>query len=135
LKRKVFERRTEMLRDVCRGVPLKLIVKDLAEKYGVSVKSVYADWEKRNEWMSQIVQLEDKSLVYELVEGLKQIIPAAWIEYEKGDNTAARVGALKVAQKTYRDLIEVLQSIGVIEKKPEQIEASVVIRAWDPDEN
>lgn len=136
MKQIVHERRTKMLRYLAKGVPLRSIVEDFMKEYNVSERAVYKDFEKMSVWGPQVLQLQDDTILYELVGGLKQIIPNAWREYISGDNTSARVGALKLAKETYLDLIKVLQSIGRIQKEPEQSEVrkAIIVRKWSPDE-
>lgn len=57
------------MRYVCRGIPLKLIVDDLAAKWKVDKSAIYADWERRDTWIRTIVEL-DKSLFYLMFQGL-----------------------------------------------------------------
>ena len=45
-----------------------------------------------------------------------QIIPAAWIESLKAGNSNAKLETLKLAVRTYKDLMEILQIVGTVEK-------------------
>lgn len=134
MKRILLERRTKMLNLLCKGVPLRTIVIDFSRDYDVSEKAIYMDWRNRQRWAPQIAQLNDPSLIDELVQGLKQILPNAWYEYKTNANPAAKVGALRLAKETYLDLVKVLQSIGRVEKAPEQlrIEQSIIVKMWKP---
>ena len=139
MKQALFERRTKMLRYLAKGVPLRDIIKDFSAEYNVSDKAIYKDHRKMKDWGPQILQLQDDKIIYEMLEGLKQIIPNAWHEYLTGDNTSAKVGALKLAKETYLDLIKVLQSIGRIEKVPEKAEVTakvgIIVKMYRPDQD
>jgi len=109
------------------GVPLKTIIKDFVIDYEVSEQALYQDWRKRNIWARDIGRLRDPALLDELIQGLKQIIPNAWYEYKTNPNPSVKLGALKLAKETYMDLIDILQSMGIVEKMPEKIEAALKV--------
>jgi len=69
-----------------------------------------------NTWAPQILQLQDDNLAFELVNNIKQVIPNAWAEYHRADNSNARIGALRVVMDATMKLIDVLQSLGKLEK-------------------
>lgn len=125
MKKTLLERRRQFIKDFCRGVPLNIIVKGLSDKYGVSEQTIYSDWRRRNSWMPILFNVEDETLILQYIAGLKEVIPAAWTQYVEGDNTAAKVGALRLAKDIYMDLIDILQSIGAVPKKPFEIKAEV----------
>jgi len=127
MRQTLLQRRTEMLNLLCKGVSFNQIVEDFATKYNVKPATIYQDWHRRQRWMSYITQLNDPTVINELLQGLRQIIPNAWYEYKQADNTNAKIGALRVLRETYLTIIEVLQSIGRIEKMPEELQATVKV--------
>ncbi len=113
-----------MLKLRAQGVTLRTIIDDFISKYSVSEQALYQDWRKRVTWASQVVQLDDPALINELIQGLRQIIPNAWYEYKTNPNPSVKLGALKLAKETYMNIIEVLQSIGIVVKLPEKLEVT-----------
>jgi len=109
------------------GVLLKNIIPDFHKKYGVSETALYIDWSKRKQWIRDVVRLQDPTLIDEMLEGLKQVLPRAWFMHTTSANESIRIAALKLAKDTYIDIIELLQSLGIIIKVPDQIE---VIAPW-----
>jgi hypothetical protein len=118
----LVERRVDMANMLCKGVGLKVAADDLARKYGVSVNAIYRDWSRREKWMPQILRLQDHSIVYELLYGMRQIIPNAWYEYSTADNSNARIGSLRVLKETYAEILEKLQSLGLLQTESLHVE-------------
>jgi len=102
-------------------------VPDFVREYDVSAQALYQDWRKRKMWIRDVVRLGDPTLIDEMLEGLKQIIPNAWYEYKTNPNPSVKIASLKLAKDTYIDIIELLQSLGIIVKVPERLE---VIAPW-----
>lgn len=123
----LLERREKLLSLICKGAPLKKAIDELIkeidslEEREKTMMAMHRDWARRKTWLPQLVRLHDKTLFPELVAGMRQIILSAWAQYGVGDNTSAKVGALRTALKGYRDIIEVLQSIGAIDRIPIEI--------------
>jgi hypothetical protein len=109
-----------MLNYLCKGIPFNQIVGDLATKYEVKPDTIYQDWHRRERWINYVTQLDDPTVINELLQGLRQIIPNAWYEYKQADNTNAKIGALRVLRETYLSIIEVLQSMGKVERVAEK---------------
>jgi hypothetical protein len=55
------------------------------------------------------------------------------MEYAKGDNTAAKVGALRVVEQATKDEIEVLQSIGAVARLPVETTLTIAQTPFDAD--
>jgi len=109
------------------GTKLSNIINDFNQEYKISKQGLYKDWNNREKWAAEVVQIDDPVLISELVQGLKQIIPNAWYEYTQGDNTSAKIGALKLVKDTYLNIIEILQSLGKVRRMPMEIE---VLAPW-----
>jgi hypothetical protein len=111
------------------GAPLKAIVANLSEKYDATEKQLYTDWERRRKWIPQIVQLNDPALLHEHMQGILDEIPQLWlIAAGKTDDekkylyrTRDRLEAFKEIKDIRFRVLEILQTIGVIEKKPQQV--------------
>ena len=108
------------------GVPLRTIIEDFIKEFEISEQALYKDWRQRNKWARDIAQIKDPALLDELIQGLKQIIPNAWYEYKTNPNPSVKLGALKLAQQTYVVLVEILQSMGIVEKIPEEMHITLM---------
>jgi hypothetical protein len=125
-----------MLRQHIMGVSLKHIVEALKEEYGAKEHALYQDWERRDQWIAQILQLSDPTLLHRLIEGMRLVIPKAWVIVETSENPFARLRALQLIKETNLDLIKALQSIGFIAQRPIQVDERLVVikgRWWEPD--
>jgi hypothetical protein len=122
----LLERRTEMLRQSLTGASLKLIVEVLKDKFGVSEKRLYADWERRGKWISQIVQLQDPTLLHQFLEGARQVLPRAWQIALNADDDFAKLRALTLIKDTNLSMLKILQSIGVVEQAPVRVDQGVL---------
>lgn len=131
-------RRTKMLNFISKGVPLQTVVDDFSRDYKVSRIAIYKDYERMCQWAPQILQLKDDTLIYELINNVKQVIPNAWFEYTNADNSNAKVGALRLIMDSTLKLVNMLQSLGKIEKAPTRIEAQIVkpivVKMWTPED-
>lgn len=114
----LLKRRELLLRYKSRGLTATEACKAVSEELGMPYSSVEQDWVRRKRWINKIVMLQDPSLMQEILHNFQQIRRAAWSEYAKGDNTAAKVGALRVVESATKDEIDVLQSIGAIQRLP-----------------
>ena len=69
----------------------------VAEKYGVSERCLWSDWERREKWVPVLLGLEKYAGFGDVVEAkLNAVQKASWSIYLQADNDNARVGALKV---------------------------------------
>jgi hypothetical protein len=123
--------------------PPKAIVDSLSGKSGRSSKQLYSDWERRNKWMPQIVQLDDPTLLHEHLQGVLDEIPKLWLIAEgKTDDgkkylyrTRDRLEAFKEIKGVRFRVLEILQSVGVVEKKPIQVDQRILVikgQWWRP---
>jgi len=133
VNRALLERRTKMLRLSLTGVPLRLVIDSLSKEYDVKEKLLYNDWERRNIWIPQVVQLNDPTLLHKLLEGAKAVLPKAWLLLEDSENEFVKLGALKLIKDTNLEVLEILQSIGAIEKKPSELNVLSVGLGFEAD--
>jgi hypothetical protein len=97
LNLKLLKRRAEMLDTVCKGFHPSAVISQLAEKYHVSERCLWSDWERREKWVPILLDLEKYSGFAQVIESkLNAVQKAAWSIYLRADNDNARVGALKV---------------------------------------
>lgn len=116
MNQQLLARRTKMLNYVSKGIPLQVIVNDLAAEYERKPATIYKDFEKMATWAPQILTLKDDKLAYALVNNIKQVIPNAWYEYKQADNSNAKIGALRLIMEATLKLAQLLQSLGKMEK-------------------
>jgi len=109
------------------GVPLKYVIDSLSQKYKVEEKLLYNDWGHRNNWIPQVVQLNDPTLLHKLLEGARSVLPKAWLLHQEAENDFVKLGALKLIKDTNLQVLEILQSIGVVEKKPIQVDQRILL--------
>jgi hypothetical protein len=118
-----------MLHKHLMGAPLKAIVESISEKYGTKEKQLYCDWERRRKWIPQIVQLDNPALLHEHLQGVLDEIPKLWViaegKTEDGNKYLYRARDRLEAFREIKDIrfrvLEILQSVGAVEKKPEQV--------------
>lgn len=121
MDKQLLERRTKMLQQHLMGIPLKLIVENLGKESGATAKNLYHDWERRRHWIPQVVQLDDPTLLHSFLEGARSVLPKAWLLLQDTDNDFVKLGALKLIKDTNLEVLEILQSVGAVEKKPQQV--------------
>ena len=97
MKLKTLKRRAEMLDAVCKGIHPSAVIGQMAEKYKVSERGLWSDWERREKWVPILLSLGKYADFAGAIESkLNAVQKAAWSIYLRADNDNARVGALKV---------------------------------------
>jgi hypothetical protein len=106
-----------MLDAVSTGLHPSAVVSQLAEKYGVSERALWSDWERRNAWVPLVLGLEKYAgFCDEIRERLNAVQKAAWSIYLKASNDSARVGALRTVLEALEVHGEIVQTAEVIER-------------------
>jgi hypothetical protein len=96
MRQQVLERRVELLKMEGSGFSTIDIVKHLSQKYGVSERQLYYDYEKRKIWQTMIQQLADpEALMLKIINRYEQIYQKASFIQLQADNDNARIGALR----------------------------------------
>ena len=107
---KILKRRAEMLDAVSTGLHPSAVVAQLAEKYGVSERALWSDWQRREKWVPLLLSLEKYAEFTDVIEQKLGVVQkAAWSIYLKASNDSARVGALRTileALEIHRDIIQ-----------------------------
>ena len=124
---KLLKRRVEMLDTVNRGFHPAIVIGQLVEKYSVSERCLWSDWERREKWVPALLDLEKFAGFAESFEAkLNAVQKAAWSTYATADNDNARVGALKVvldSLEVYSDIVlsrDILSRLEHIEELAEK---------------
>jgi hypothetical protein len=93
----LLKRRTEMLDTICKGFHPSQVIAQIAEKYEVSERCLWSDWQRRKKWVPMLLSLEKYAEFSDTMETkLNAVQKAAWSTYTKASNDSARVGALRV---------------------------------------
>lgn len=130
---KLLKRRAEMLDAVSTGLHPAAVVGQLAEKYGVSERCLWSDWERRAKWVPVLLGLEKYAGFVEVVEQkLNAVQKAAWSIYLKASNDNARVGALRTVLDSLEIHGSIVQTREVLERldKLEDIAEKQQKRKW-----
>lgn len=114
---KLLKRRVEMLDAVSTGLHPSAVVGQLAGKYGVSERTLWSDWERREKWVLTLLGLEKYAGFADVIEGkLNAVQKAAWSIYLHADNDNARVGALRVVLDSLEVHGNIVQTREVLER-------------------
>ena len=117
MKQYLLERRMDMLNLISKGANPSEVIEQLNEKYHTPIKTLWADWQNRHRWMPQIVQINDKTIPLQILQGLREVIRRAWFQHATAENEAVKLGALKLVKEAYRDFIELAQSLGLLKRE------------------
>ena len=91
------------------GISLAEVVKELATEYQVSQRALYHDWMIRKKWLKILLEIGDPETFFlDLVSSHKEIYRWASLEYLKGDNSNARIGALRLLRDLNKDFHEMI---------------------------
>jgi hypothetical protein len=108
----LLERRTKMLKLRAQAFPLSQVVKLLSGEYEVTTTAIYKDWRNRKTWQKQLLELGDlEQLCVDLYATHKEIYRMAVREYLSGDNSNARVGALRLMRDLNHDFITMFPNV------------------------
>jgi len=91
------------------GLSQSEIVKQVSEKFQVSARSVYRDFQLRSQWQPALLELKDKDrIVQKIVNRYEQVYERAAFKHVTSPNEAVQVGALKIMLEATGKLAEVL---------------------------
>jgi hypothetical protein len=132
LNLKILKRRAEMLDAVSTGLHPSAVVAQLAEKYGVTERALWSDWQRREKWVPVLLNLEKYAEFTDVIEQkLGAVQKAAWSIYLKASNDSARVGALRTileALEIHRDIVQTRDIIDRLGKLEEGVQEQRVHR-------
>lgn len=107
MRNQVLERRTELLKMEGLGFTKYEIVKQLTNKYDVSDRMLYYDYQRRKSWQPLIQELADpEKLVLKIINRFEQIYQRAAFIHIQADNDNARIGALRTMIEANSKLAE-----------------------------
>lgn len=105
--------------------PITEAIRVLASKYKCSEAMLWNDWATQEDWLNEVFEI-NAVLGKKCVAGLMRVVQEGWRMYRLGDNSNARVGALRVAKEGYSEMLEFLQKIGVF-VSPEEDHKEIVL--------
>ena len=109
MRSNLYERRRKMLKKRGVGLSLVEVVKELSVEYDVSPRTLYYDWRNRKGWMETVLEIEDPEAFFlDLVASHRELRKFAILEYLKGDNSSARIGALRLLRDLNKDFHEMI---------------------------
>jgi len=121
-----------MLDAVSTGLHPSAVVAQLAEKYGVTERALWSDWQRREKWVPVLLNLEKYAEFTDVIEQkLNAVQKAAWSIYLKASNDSARVGALRTileALEIHRDIVQTRDIIDRLGKLEESVQEPKVHR-------
>ena len=119
-----LERRLDLLKLEGNGLLPAEIVKELSVKYHVSERTVYYDFQKRDKWQPAVEEVE-KALL-RIINRHEQLYRKASLGYIKAEDTKSKLFALNLMRTLNKDIFDILQGVGKIQKMPEAIELEII---------
>lgn len=105
----VTERRLEALKLEGMGLSQPEKVKQLSQKFQVSARSVYRDFQLRGEWQPVLLQLKDQDKVMQkTINRYEQIYERAAFKHVTSQNENVQIGALKIMLDANSKICETL---------------------------
>ena len=101
-------RRLELLKLEGMGFNRSEIVKQLSEKFGCSERTLYYDFETREDWQTSLQELDDsEAILLKTVNRFEQIYRQASVRLLTGTQEVAQLGALNIMLKANSKILEV----------------------------
>lgn len=122
-----------MLDAVSRGLHPSAFIPQLAEKYAVSERALWSDWQRRKTWVPVVLGLEEYSgFCNEIKQRLNAVQKAAWRILVEASNDSAKVGALRTVLETLKAHAEIVQ-VGELVDRLAKLEEAAQARASHPE--
>jgi len=119
----IKERRRRTAALIFQGLPKTDVFEKVAEKYDCSPVTVKNDWFNRKKWMREVWDLEDEqAIINDIIAETKWIKERYYQIYENTEHGNNKLGALKGIRQCNKDLIEILQDMGILTKEPNKVE-------------
>jgi hypothetical protein len=121
----IWQRRQEMLLLASGSGLGNGNVKRLAEKWGVSEKAIYQDWERQSDWRSRLLDVTNiERYTEDEVCKFKALVSECWVavqEVRERGGLSALNGAMKNLRESLVAEQEFLQSIGCLPMVPREV--------------
>ena len=106
LKKNTEERRLDLLKHEGFGLLRSEIVKVLAQKYRVSMRTIYNDFKTRSDWQGNLVDMRNHTFL--LLNRHEQIYRKAAYQYAIAENFREKLTALKLMVMINRDRFKLI---------------------------
>jgi len=117
LRTNLYKRRSKMLKLKAMGFSLVEVVNQLTLEHDVTASALYKDWRRRKEWQEQLLDIKDPEVFFlDLVANHREIYRFAVREYLQGDNSNARIGALRLLRELNKDFMEMIVTRDVLNR-------------------
>lgn len=121
-KTEINKRKKDLCSYKFRGLSLDKISKILSGKYGVAATTVKQDWYNREDWLEEVFDInlkESELILMDILAEQKEIKKECWKLNHGTKNESVQLGALKQLRIINKDLVDILQSIGILNEEPE----------------
>ena len=109
MNQKILERRRYLIKNLSTGLPLADVVKETAVLFKVSTRAIYYDYRRHKNWLPYVLEIQDpERFLMDLLATHREIMDKAKLEYLKADNSAARIGALRLQRDLNKDFHEMI---------------------------
>ena len=128
----VTERRLEALKLEGMGLSQPEIVKQVSQKFQVSARSVYRDFQLRSQWQPVLLQLKDRDRVMQkIINRYEQIYERAAFKHVTSQNENVQVGALKImldANSRVCEAVVLSDVVGRLKRLEEEAKKGVFVK-------
>lgn len=129
----LLDRRTELLKGMAKGRKITVVaeemtkgLKDLQERER-TMSCIFRDWTNRDRWIDQVIRINDKSYLSQLIASMDEAVAKSWVVYEMVKNPHAKLLALRTVIMGKSRTALLLMKAGVIQQAPQQIESTMTI--------
>lgn len=118
----LLARRSELVKRMVKGVQVQVVAADLVKNNAlfsnVSIEAIKKDWTRRKIWLHLVMRPPDDTVLDEALASIREVATFAWVEYAKATSGSVKVSALRAVLEANAKLVDVLQSVGAINKTP-----------------
>lgn len=143
-KQLLFERRTLTAQTMTRTDNLQQAFRTLKEKFPtLKYNALVRDWERRHEWLPNILQLQDNKPLVDSISAMRDYIKQAYTIYlqcevgytidAQGNRTptlknhAVALGALRTCMDGQQRLVTMLQNAGYVAQPNPEIQNTIIV--------
>lgn len=130
MKLKLYKRRQGLLALYNRGEICQAEIEKLAYADGVKPNTIWMDWAHRNHWIAELSYIrQTRTQLLQFLREIRDARETAWKICDKAQeqkNWAAAVGALRTVFNSIFKEAELRQSLGIMERVPEELDVKIV---------
>lgn len=122
-KTEIKDRRKKLSGLIFKGIEKQKAFKIIAKDFDCSPRTVKNDWASRDEWMLGVWDLDDENkIINDTVSEHRYIKEKFYELYDEAQYGNNKLGALKGAKECNKELIDILQSLGIVSEEPNKLE-------------